>query len=115
MEGFNRPGTIAARHHNPGNLRTWPSVPSFGGYAQFLDDASGFAALYALIQRIIDRGVNLYEFFAGQRDDSGATIAGGYPGYAPSADSNNPKAYAEFVAGQAHIDPSVPLNTITLA
>lgn len=112
MEGFNRPGTIAARHHNPGNLRGWPGVQSAGGYAEFPDDASGWAALYTLVQRNIDRGLTMYEFFAGQRDDSGAVIPGGYPGYAPSADQNNPRAYAEFVAKAASVDPTAVLSKL---
>lgn len=106
MEGFNTPGTIAQRDNNPGNLRSGPGQTGTDskGYAIFPDVSTGFAALNNQIQLNIDRGLTLYEFFGGK--------PGVYAGYAPSADSNNPIGYANFVAQQVGIDPSIPLNQI---
>lgn len=112
MEGFNSAGSVAQRNNNPGNLRTWGNYPVVDGYAQFPDLATGWNALYSQIQTNIGRGLTLQTFFGGQRDASGNVIPGGYPGYSPSADSNNPAGYAQYVAGQVGISPTVPLNSL---
>lgn len=104
MEGFFSPGSVAARHNNPGNLRSWGSTPVVGGYAQFATEADGWAALYDQIEKNIGRGLTLQEFFGGK--------PGVYAGYSPSADANNPAAYAQYVAGRAGISPTVALNTL---
>jgi hypothetical protein len=101
FEGFYQAGSIAQRNHNPGNLRSWGSYPVSSGYALFPDDAAGWAALKRQVQLNIDRGLNLYEFFAGK--------GGVYSGYAPSADNNQPVHYAQTVAGWIGIDPTVKL------
>lgn len=104
MEGFNTAGTISQRQNNPGNLRSGPSqTGTASGYAVYPSAAAGWNDLYALIQKIIGYGVNLYQFFGG---------GNGYPGYAPAADSNSPNTYAQFVAGRLGIDPSTPLNQV---
>jgi hypothetical protein len=114
FEGFFTPGSVAARNNNPGNLRagTGQIGTDANGYAIFPDQATGFAALSAQINLNISRGLSLNTFFAGQRDAEGNTIPGGYPGYAPSADANNPAQYASTVAGWLGIDPTAPLNTL---
>jgi len=104
MEGFFKPGTISQRQNNPGNLRSWGNRPVVGGYAVFDSAQDGWTALNKQITLNIGRGLNLYEFFAGK--------PGVYGGYSPSADSNDPKGYAVFVASRVGIDPSTPLNTI---
>ena len=106
MEGFNTPGTIAQRDNNPGNLRSGPGQTGTDsrGYAIFPDVATGWAALNNQVQINISRGLTLQEFFAGK--------PGVYAGYAPSADSNNPTNYANFVAGRIGIDTSTPLDQI---
>lgn len=105
MEGYNTPGTLAARNNNPGNLRSGPGqVGTSGGFAVFPDDATGWAALDNQIQVNAGRGLTLNEFFAGK--------PGVYAGYAPSADSNDPARYAAFVASQTGADPNVPLNSL---
>ena len=107
QEGFNKPGTLAQRNNNPGNLRSGPGqTGTSGGFAVFPDAASGWSALDHQVDLNIGRGLTLQQFFAG---------GNGYPGYAPSADSNNPTAYANFVASQAGISASVPLNTLQLS
>jgi len=104
MEGYFKSGTIAQRNNNPGNLRSWGSNPVVNGYAVFPTPEAGWQALYQQIGKNIDRGLTLQEFFGGK--------PGIYSGYAPSADANDPRGYAQYVAGQTGISPTIPLNTI---
>lgn len=107
MEGYFKPNSLAARNNNPGNLRSWGSAPVVSGYASFQTAEQGWAALRAQIQRNIDRGLTLREFFTGK--------PGVYAGYAPSADKNNPEAYARFVADRLGVDVDTPLSQIFTA
>lgn len=114
MEGFfNVQESLARKNHNPGNLRTWGSAPQIGGYAMFATDVDGWLALKQQIRTNIFgkvkgdpyplRGsdpMNFLEFYAGQRDSKGDVRKGGYPGYAPSADKNDPGNYARYVFGK---------------
>jgi len=101
MEGYNTAGTLAQRNNNPGNLQSGAGqIGSSGGFAVFATPDDGFAALNNQIQLNASRGLTLNQFFAG--------LPGVYPGYAPSADSNNPAQYASFVASQTGIDPNTP-------
>ena len=103
-EGYNTPGTLAQRNNNPGNLRSGVGQSgTSGGYAVFPDASTGFAALENQIELNIARGLTLNQFFGG---------GGGYAGYAPSADNNNPSAYAAQVAAWLGIDANTPLNQI---
>ncbi len=104
MEGYFKPGTIAQRQNNPGNLRSWGDTPIVNGYASFPTPEAGWQALYAQVSKNIDRGLSLQEFFGGK--------SGVYGGYAPSADQNDPRGYAQYVAGQIGIDARTPLNTL---
>ena len=105
MEGFFKPGgSIAARNNNPGNLRSWGSNPVVDGYAKFPTLQAGWDALRAQVDKNIGRGLTLQEFFGGK--------PGVYPGYAPAVDRNDPGNYANFVATQAGISPTIALNTI---
>lgn len=104
MEGFYKPGSLAARNNNPGNLRSWGANPIVNGYAAFPTVEAGWAALKAQIQKNISRGLNLAEFFGGK--------PGVYGGYAPAADKNDPANYARFVAGRVGIDVNTPLASI---
>jgi hypothetical protein len=104
MEGYNTPGTLAARNNNPGNLRSGPGqTGTSGGFAVFPDPQTGWNALDNQVQLNIGRGLTLQQFFAG---------GNGYPGYAPSADSNNPTQYAAFVGTRAGIPTDVPLTSL---
>lgn len=113
MEGYMdaaynpRPGTIAYRNNNPGNLRVWGSLPQQSGYAVFPTAAEGWGALKIQIRLNLDRGLTLYEFFGGK--------PGVYPGYAPAADANHPKQYAEFVAAQVGIPPDAVIRDAVAA
>jgi hypothetical protein len=111
MEG-GRPGDINMRNNNPGNLRSWGNYPTENGYAKFPDYQTGLDALKAQIRRNIEKGLTLNEFFAGQRDSSGKVIPGGYPGYAPAADHNQPNGYAKFVAGVVGISADTRLDSV---
>lgn len=85
-----RPTTLAYRHNNPGNIRLWGKYPRVKGYVVFPNVTVGWQALYKQIDKNINRGLTLREFFAGK--------PGVYFGYAPSVDGNQPVRYAEFVS-----------------
>ena len=110
MEGYFVSGSVADRNNNPGNLRGGPNQSAVAnGYGVYSDVSAGWSDLMAQINKNINRGLTLYEFFAGQRDANGQVIPGGYPGYAPSADSNNPLNYANFVGGKLGIPINQPI------
>ena len=104
-EGYNRPGSIAQRNNNPGNLRSGVGqTGTSGGYATFASADDGWQALNHQIQVNINRGLTLNEFFGGK--------PGVYSGYAPSADANDPARYAAFVAQRTGADPNVPISDL---
>lgn len=105
FEGFYSGGSLAARNNNPGNLRSWGNYPVVDGYVQFPDAETGWAALRSQVQRNIGRGLNLLEFFGGK--------IGVYPGYAPAADGNRPRTYAQTVARWLGISTDQPLSEIS--
>ena len=104
MEGFPKKGSRANRQNNPGNLRSWGKTPIVEGFANFPTAAEGWSALRRQIWRNVDRGLTLYEFFGGKPNV--------YAGYAPDADGNRSRQYAEFVAKRAGIPVNVPLNKL---
>ncbi len=101
FEGYYKPGSVALRNNNPGNLRSWGSLPTANGYAVFPTPEAGWDALRRQVGMNINRGLTLDEFFAGK--------PGVYGGYAPSADANDPANYARTVATWLGIDESTPL------
>jgi hypothetical protein len=107
MEGFNKKGSRAQRNNNPGNLRRWGKTPVVDGFANFPTLAEGWAALRRQVAKNVGRGLTLYEFFGGK--------PGFYPGYAPDADGNHSRNYAEYVAKRVQILADVPLNKIEAA
>lgn len=123
MEGFNKPGSRAQRQNNPGNLRSWGKTPVLDGFANFPTPAEGWRALRRQVWRNVDRGLTLYEFFGGKRVTDTLTVTHPdgtveevekkttvvYAGYAPDADGNRSRHYAEFVAKRAGIPVDVPL------
>jgi hypothetical protein len=102
MEGFYKPGSLASRNNNPGNLRSWGSLPVKDGYVVFPNVEKGWEALRRQTRKNIDRGLTLEEFFSGK--------PGVYPGYAPSADGNQPMGYARFVASASGVPLGVPIR-----
>lgn len=105
QEGYGAPNSACTSINNPGCLRAGPGQTgtSAQGFAIFPDASTGWSALDSQVQYNINQGVNLQQFFGG---------GNGYPGYAPSADSNNPTAYANFVASKVGIDTTTPLNQL---
>jgi len=101
FEGFFKPGTLAERNNNPGNLRSWGSTPIQDGYAHFATADKGWAALRHQVRLNISRGLSLREFFVGK--------PGIYPGYAPAADFNDSNRYAEFVARRTGLPIDMPI------
>jgi hypothetical protein len=97
-------GTGCGVRNNPGNLRVWGNLPTSGGFAIFPTCEAGYAALRSQVQRNVDRGLTLEEFFAGK--------AGVYPGYAPAADSNQPVLYAAHVSAWTGVPLGVPLDQL---
>jgi len=95
FEGFYKLGSVAQRQNNPGNLRSWGKTPVVGGYASFPTPEDGWKALRRQVQKNIDRGLTLQEFFAGK--------PGVYAGYSPASDDNHPVPYATFVAQRVGI------------
>lgn len=80
--------TAPQRNNNPGNLRSWPGTVSLGGFARFKTLADGWNAVATQINlNVFRRQLTFLEFFAGKKIPL-------YGGYAPSADNNNPTAYA---------------------
>ena len=126
MEGFPKAGSRANRQNNPGNLRSWGKTPIVEGFANFPTAAEGWSALRRQIWRNVDRGLTLYEFFGGKRITDTLTVTHPdgtveevekkttvvYTGYAPDADGNRSRHYAEFVAKRAGIPVNVPLNKL---
>lgn len=101
---FNQENTVAKRNNNPGNLRTWGNVPVVGGYAKFSSPEEGWQALYSQVDRNIDRGLTLWEFFGGK--------TGVYAGYAPASDKNDPVGYSKYVAGQVGVGVDTRLDRL---
>jgi len=100
MEGFYaRSPTRARANNNPGNLRSWGDVAITAGYAHFHHVDAGWNALRQQVHKnLFVRKLTIGEFFAGKKDV--------YPGYAPSADKNDPGGYANFVCG--FLNPRFP-------
>jgi len=121
-EGFYVPRSIAEQNKNPGNLRTWGTMPiSAGGYAKFPTVEAGWDALKQQIAYNVwgkgprdpfplrvSQPLTFKTFYAGQRDSDGHVLTGGYPGYSPAADKNNPDGYAKFVYSRVHAALKLP-------
>lgn len=117
MEGANTPGNIPYRLNNPGDLvyvgqpGAKPHVITGADgkkrtFCEFITREAGMDALVHQLKMTITRhpGITLAQLIGGQRDEHGAVIPGGYPGWAPAADGNKPTAYAQFVAKECGVD-----------
>ncbi len=100
--GIERQEGVGCRNNNPGALRSWGNLPTSGGFAVFPTCDDGRAALRQQVQRNINRGLTLEEFFGGK--------PGVYPGYAPAGDGNQPNVYAANISTWAGIPLNVPLD-----
>lgn len=129
MEGFHVAHSVAQQNNNPGNLRSWGQMPiTASSYAKFPTPEAGWDALKQQIAYNVwgkgprdpfplrvSQPLTFKTFYAGQRDANGGVLTGGYPGYSPAADKNNPDAYAKFVYNKVHaalqLGPDVTLDT----
>ena len=94
--------------NNPGNLRFVGQKDATGqdarGFCIFPDYATGYTNLRNLFIRAASGASTVYHPFN--------TLYEFYALYAPSADGNAPKHYAEVVAAHLGVDPTVAINTL---
>ncbi|MGN6518662.1 MAG: hypothetical protein ACTHK2_04470 [Dokdonella sp.] len=88
-------GAVVPRN-NPGNLRSWPGMPSAGGFAQFPSPQAGLQAMAAQL--------GLY----GARGND--TVAGIVGQWAPPSDHNDTAAYIADVVKRTGFAPGQHLN-----
>lgn len=99
LEGYNKPGTLAQRHNNPGNLRyvgQSGAVKGKGGFAVFRTPQDGFTALHNQILLDAGRGLTLQQFV--------------YK-YAPPT-SNNTASYLNYISRKVGADPKFRLQDV---
>ncbi len=112
-EGYYKPGSVAQRQQNPGNLTVWGNWPTRAGYVDFTKlpngnpnptpDVDGWAALeHQISVNIFTHQCTFRSFFAGQRDSYGRVLKNGYYGYCPApivgdrlTKGNDPETYAQ--------------------
>jgi hypothetical protein len=105
FEGFNTPGSVAARNNNPGNLKfagqSGAVGPDPNGFAIFPDPSTGWSALYNQLQKYV-------QDFPGY---SILQMMGKYLGQpTPTVDSQgNAYNYATFVSNQLGVDSGTTL------
>jgi len=101
-------GSRSQRNHNQGNLRFAGQEKAIGkdkdNFAIFANDEDGFAALIHQITIAIDGRSKVY--------NSEMTILQFFERYAPSADNNNPHAYAKFVADYIGADINFQIKNL---
>lgn len=100
FEGFFKPGSLAQRTHNPGDIGTYG-----GNVASFGDDQAGWDALTGYITSHADANPDwdFYDFFRYYL--TGDTM--GAPG--PNQD---PDSYADYVAGQLGVPATTPVSQV---
>lgn len=98
FEGFFKPGTLAQRNNNPGNLRAGvgQTGTDANGYAIFPDVQTGWDALYNQIALDAGRGATLQSFI--------------YK-YAPPSE-NNTQNYLGFLVSQLGVSSDTPLSML---
>jgi len=109
FEGWT-PGSTSYKNNNPGNIKASPE-PWQGqvgvdsrGFVIFDTYDNGMRALQISLRnaatgrsRVYSSSDTLYSFFAK---------------YAPASDNNQPRRYAEFIAGQIGVDPNTPISQL---
>jgi len=109
FEGYNTPGTPAARNNNPGNVRSCAGQvgTSSQGFAILPDASTGWACLDNWIANnsnlTLQQAVNKY--LGVQTDASGNIVA--------NPDNNNPNSYLNFLVSQTGLQPSDSLSLAT--
>ena len=104
VEGY-YPGSRAYRNNNPGNLRWSPfQAGTKGGFSYFLTYDKGWKALLHQLTIAANGKSKVYK--------PTDTLYVFFEKYAPSADKNNPKEYAETVAKQLAISPQTMIKDL---
>lgn len=101
-EGFNVPGSIPSRQHNPGDLRHGPGAhhaPStLDGIGTYTSDTSGWSDLERQLSLDAARGMDIRTFVTA---------------YAPSVE-NNSSQYLDYICTGLSLGPDVSLATALL-
>lgn len=108
--------TRAQQNCNPGNIRRWSrngvAYPQTAGYVDFAAWAGGDRV------KGLNEGWRILRVLVGQYVDGkyhkgiSPTLAQMFAVYAPSADSNDPDAYARGVAAHLGVSPNVSLASL---
>jgi len=122
IEGFNTPGTLAARNNNPGNIRSCPGQVGTDshGFAVLPSAAAGWSCLDNWIASNSDLTLSAAtdKYLGIQRDANGNIIG--------NPDKNDPSSYLNFLvsqtglqpgdtlSGASSVDTSSPIDTSTL-
>ena len=99
-------GSLAWRNNNPGNIRNGSFADGQGAYAG--KSSSGFA-VFPTAQQGFDAIVALLK----TPTYSGKTIAKAISTYAPSADSNDPVAYAKHIEQWTGLQADTVMSTLS--
>jgi hypothetical protein len=111
-EGGETAGTIPYKTNNPGDLR-WPyGAPypygatgvAFGDFLTFATATDGFTALTTYVTRVAEGKSKIYP--------TNCTIEQFFNVYAPTDDSNNPNAYAAWVANRTGVEVGTALSSL---
>lgn len=119
---------LAVRNANPGNIRRWRGAdgrpyPTSHGYVDFLAWANErwpTAPREEQADRALQEGWRILKVLVGQyidgkyHDGQSPTLRQMFAKYAPSADANDPEAYAATVSKLVGIPPDVPLSSVML-
>jgi hypothetical protein len=118
QEGFGVPGAIPTIRNNPLDLRH-SNHSSHDGIAPnaigIIDTVEhGWEDGERQIRLVAEHhpDITLTEFIAGQRDAAGNVLPGGYPGWAPRADGNDPPVYVARLALGLRCGPRAPLAAL---
>ena len=102
-EGYGVPGAIPTVNNNPGDLRSWPGVPTgANGFAVFPTPEAGQAALQAQVNSMLDSTSSYY--------NSNMTIAQVASIYSPDGATN----WANNVSAALGVSPNTTLASYVL-
>jgi len=113
FEGYNTPGTVAARNYNPGNIicgtfaaahgsTGCETLPSGTSFATFPNPATGSAAQDALVSQYANQGATLSSLINSWAPPNA-------PGNSPQATQN----YVNSVAQSLGVDPLTPVSNLS--
>ena len=92
------PGSVAYDNHNPGALRSWPTMLyRTRGFAYFETYEIGWKALLDLLIKQCEKKPTLYQLMSW---------------YAPVSDGNDPYRYASILASKLGVSVNTPIQDI---